>query len=251
MSVGSVSTIWRYPVSGLQGEKLDQALVTRSGISGDHQYVVRTTQASKILDPISRSESVKKTGSPGLLGLAARLTGDPSGAHEVSVYSSDSLVYSSKDGNGHRLSGFLDSDVEVVPYPRIVETRVRAGRTLHLLTDSSLARMRSLYPEGDFDERRFRPNILINIGDPGGFVEDDWVGHELQLGEEVSLMVTKTNIRCKLTTLRQSGLREDEGILRTIERENANQLGVMCKVLTGGTLRVGSAVSLVHPGRTI
>jgi uncharacterized protein YcbX len=55
-----------------------------------------------------------------------------------------------------------------------VESRVRAGRTLHILTNASIEQMKRTYPAGDFDPRRFRPNILMTV-DEGltGYVEED------------------------------------------------------------------------------
>lgn len=248
MRAGAVSAIWRYPVSGLQGEKLPKCTITERGVAGDHVYALRTKTRPPILDPLTQlSSSVRTTGLPGMLELNARIEGDPLGEHLLSIFSDGTRIYSSDTVDTGDLSELLGLQVEVVSYPRIVESRVRAGRTLHLLTDASLKRMRSLYPAGDFDERRFRPNIVVRAqGD--GFVEDRWLHREVELGDEVRVFVTKSNIRCKMTTMKQAGLTEDKGILRTIERENSNRLGVMCTVAKEGSLSVGSEVSLVRPG---
>jgi uncharacterized protein YcbX len=145
-----------------------------------------------------------------------------------------------------KLSRTLGLAVELVRYPRILETRVRAGRTLHLLTNASLAKMRSFYPEGDFESTRFRPNIVVRVEEEkSGFVEEDWVGKTIKVGSSVRLRVNRPNTRCKVTTMKQGELPEDEMILRTIENRNGNRLGVMCTVETEGKLSVGDALRLM------
>lgn len=183
-----------------------------------------------------------------MLELRARLTGDAQGEHELSILAGDRELFSSNDPHLRALSSYLGREVEVARYPRIVETRVRDGRTLHLLTNSSLRKMSAFYPAGDFDARRFRPNLLVDAdGGRAGFVEEAWVKQELQVGAGPRLMVTKSNTRCKLTTLKQAGIEEDKGILQTIDRENSRNPGVMCTVLNAGMVGAGSTVTLVRP----
>jgi uncharacterized protein len=59
---------------------------------------------------------------------------------------------------------------------------------VHLLTTSTIDRRRELYPQGRFEARRFRPNIVVSTGseDPG-FVEDDWIGRTVVIGDTVRL----------------------------------------------------------------
>jgi uncharacterized protein YcbX len=246
MLLGRLAEVWRYPVSGLQGEKLTEAQVLKAGIAGDHIYVLRSRDQGKVLDPKSHSSSLAETeGLRGMLEFASTLSGHPNGEHEITIATAGRTIYSSKspDDTG-ALSEALGCRVELVRYPRIVESRVRAGRTLHLLTDSSLRQMKRMYPVGDFDVRRFRPNILVTVEDGlSGYAEEAWIGKDLDLGE-VRLRIKEANVRCRMTTMKQAGIREDVGILQTIKRENSNNLGVMCTVLGEGVVRVGDPVSL-------
>lgn len=77
-----------------------------------------------------------------------------------------------------------------------------------------------------------------------GFVESGWVGRELRLGDEVTLEITDHCPRCVMTTLAQAGLPKDNGILRTVARENDVHVGVYAKVLRGGAVREGDHVGL-------
>ena len=87
---------------------------------------------------------------------------------------------------------------------------------VHLLTTATLDRLRQAYPEGRFETRRFRPNIVVqSAAGMEGFVESDWVGHTLAIGEQVRLRITGPCPRCVMTTLPQGDLPPDAGILRT------------------------------------
>jgi uncharacterized protein YcbX len=114
---------------------------------------------------------------------------------------------------------------------------------VHLLTTATLDRLRELYPEGRFEVRRFRPNVVVACGpEARGFVEQGWVGRTLALGPEVRLHVAGPCPRCVMTTLPQADLPPDPGVLRTAARHAGGHVGVYARVLQGGTLRRGDAV---------
>ena len=116
---------------------------------------------------------------------------------------------------------------------------------VHLLTSATIDRLRDLYPAGRFEVRRFRPNIVVSTGPDGeGFVENDWVGHTIGIGDEVSLRVTGPCPRCVMTTLPQGDLPKDSGILRAAAQHNQANVGVYADVVTSGTIRRGDPVTL-------
>jgi hypothetical protein len=86
---------------------------------------------------------------------------------------------------------------------------------VHVITTNTLNRLRELYPQGRFEARRFRPNIIVAVGkgEPD-FVENSWVGLSVEIGETL-LLVTNPCARCVMTTLPQADLPQDHGILRT------------------------------------
>src|SRR3989441_11637268 len=83
---------------------------------------------------------------------------------------------------------------------------------VHLLTTATLDRLRELYPQGRFEVRRFRPNIVMQLGSgEKSFAENVWVGHTLAIGTAVRLSITSPCGRCVMTTLAQGisqGIRE-------------------------------------------
>ena len=116
---------------------------------------------------------------------------------------------------------------------------------VHVLTTASIDRLREFYPQGRFEVRRFRPDIVVEP-DSGakGFVENDWIGRTLALGDEVRLSITGPCPRCVMTTLPQGDLPRDSGILRTAAQHNQVNVGVYANVVRGGTIRRGDPVRL-------
>ena len=114
---------------------------------------------------------------------------------------------------------------------------------IHILTTATIDRLRELYPQGRFEVRRFRPNIVVEPGSgEEGFVEDDWVGKTLVIGDEVRIDISEPCPRCVMTTLPQGDLPKDPGILRTAAQHNQVNVGVYGAVLQGGTIRRGDQV---------
>jgi hypothetical protein len=127
---------------------------------------------------------------------------------------------------------------------------------LHLMTTATLARLAELHPEGDFDVRRYRPNVVVEADD-GGFVENAWVGRTVALGRgdgDPGMRVTLPTMRCIMTTLAQPtlGLDRDPSLLLTIARNNRIEIGggqwacagVYGDAVGDGTVAVGDPVSL-------
>jgi uncharacterized protein YcbX len=114
---------------------------------------------------------------------------------------------------------------------------------VHVLTTATLDRLRELYPPGRFEVRRFRPNIVVRpADDANGFVENDWIGSTVRIGDEVRLSITGPCPRCVMTTLAQGDLPKDSGILRTAARHNQVNVGVYAAVVQGGDIRRSAAV---------
>ncbi len=114
---------------------------------------------------------------------------------------------------------------------------------VHLLTTGTIDRLRELYPEGRFEARRFRPNIVVSTAEQG-FVENDWIGQTVAIGDEVRLEITGPCGRCVMTTLSQGDLPKDPGILRTAAQNNNAKVGVYAAVVAGGTIRRGDPVTV-------
>src|SRR5262249_21728904 len=95
---------------------------------------------------------------------------------------------------------------------------------VHLIATPTLDHLQRAYPDGRFDVRRFRPNIVVRSqAEP--FIENLWAGRTLALGEEVVLRITIPCPRCVDMILPQADLPHDPGILRTVAQHNMRDLG--------------------------
>jgi uncharacterized protein YcbX len=116
---------------------------------------------------------------------------------------------------------------------------------VHLLTTATLDQLRELYPQGRFEVRRFRPNIVVQMASgERSFAENVWVGHTLTIGDEVRLNIIGPCGRCVMTTLAQGDLSKDPGILRTAAQHNQVNVGVYAGVVHGGTICRGDPVRI-------
>ena len=113
---------------------------------------------------------------------------------------------------------------------------------VHLLTSSTIDRLRELYPPGRLRGSPVPPNIVVSTGseDPG-FVENNWMPYGRHRRHR-SPGHRRTMPRCVMITLSQADLPKDSGILRTAAQHNAVNVGVYASVVNGGTIRRGDAV---------
>jgi hypothetical protein len=121
-----------------------------------------------------------------------------------------------------------------------------------VITTSTLERLGEIRPESRFHERRFRMNVTVGT-ERAGFLENDWVGRDLAIGDAVRLGVALPDPRCVMTTLAQDDLPKDTDVLRTLARHNRIQVGtagqfpcagVYAVVETPGTMRVADTVAI-------
>jgi uncharacterized protein YcbX len=280
--LGDVGSLWRYPVKSMRGEEVARVEIGPDvGIGGDRAYGlvdVATGTVASAKHPRKWSR---------LLDWRADFDAAPalgSAPPPVRITLPDGMVVRSDDADvDAALSRALGCEVRLATSPprqaSLEESTLRADGTLpdelsvtplaigapagtffdfapvHLLTTATLARLETLHPAGRFALPRFRPNVVVRCDGADGFVENDWVGHELALGDEVRLCVTFTCPRCVMTTLPQQDLPSDPAILQTAARHNRvlfpllgkamPTVGVYATVVRGGRVQAGDRVRLL------
>jgi len=251
--------LWRYPVKSLQGEPLDSARVEADGLVGDRRWGIRDERTGRILTARRRPE---------LLHAAASYGDDlprvtlPDGGVAVGpgartdrllsewLSSPVSLVASTAGAPGRAefFADATDDASEAIEWTMPVSRYVDAAPVL-VLTTASLRTAAGLHPDGVWDPRRFRPNVLVDVeGD--GWVEDGWLGRPLHVGTAV-VAPTERCVRCTMVTRAQPGLGPDVDIFRTLARRHGGLFGVWSDVRTPGSVSVGDPVSLAPAGPTI
>ena len=116
---------------------------------------------------------------------------------------------------------------------------------VHLLTTASLAELRGRSGL-DADRLRFRPNLFVDTGDARGFVEFEWTGKRLRVGEAV-LAVESRTIRCSMPSRAQPsfGIAAEPRITPALVLHCKRHIGVNVRVEREGCVRAGDPVELV------
>jgi uncharacterized protein len=103
-----------------------------------------------------------------------------------------------------------------------------------LMTRASLRAMAERAPGSQFDVRRFRPNVLIDV-DGAELVEFGWVGGRVR-APNVTFSAEIPTLRCSIPTRQQGDLPADPTVLKTINAHADHCLGVYANVTSPGTL---------------
>jgi uncharacterized protein len=242
VQVGTVAALWRYPVKSMMGEELNSSDITGRGLLGDRQFAVVDRATGKI----GGAKNPRKWGNffdfraayaepprAGAMLPPVRIT-LPDGASVTTGQADLNEVLSRAFGRDVALEEAQSDksqgataeeywpDMDGLDYrDTVTDFETPAGTffdiaVMHLLTTATIDHLRALYPQGRFEARRFRPNIVISTpGEDQGFVENDWVGHTLTIGTNIRLTITEPCPRCVMITLPQGDLPKDSGILRT------------------------------------
>jgi uncharacterized protein len=269
---GLVAALWRYPVKSMLGEELNAVEVTERGLLGDRQFAV----VDPVTGKVAGAKNPRKWGN--FLDFRAAYVEPPQLGRELPAVRltlpDGTAVTSGQPDLPQILSGALGREVGfaearqagVLPgataeeyWPDMEGLDFRDTVTdfdlppgtffdiavVHLLTTATIDRLRALYPEGRFEVRRFRPNIVVSTGpDEQGFAENDWIGLTAAIGGQVRLRITGPCARCVMTTLPQGDMPKDAGILRTAAQHNQVNVGVYADVIAGGPIRRGDPVTL-------
>ncbi|NOT32962.1 MAG: MOSC domain-containing protein [Candidatus Eisenbacteria bacterium] len=282
MRVGTLSQLWRYPVKSMGGERLDTAALSLRGIPGDRGWAVFDESRSgvttaKRLPPLRAcrarypSEPDSRLGSPPaeitlpdgtmvstdsaeatlrlgeLLGRAVSLC--PLGPAGSEAAPRITAAGESPD-TIRALMGILPGEPEA-DLSAFTPERLRLLRhgnffdaySIHLITRTTLRTLSRLAPESDWDERRFRANLLVE-SDDDGYPELAWVGRRLRVGTAL-IEVVMGCPRCVMVTLPEDDLPQDHRIMRTLVRETRHTAGIYASVVEEGGVREGDPVEVL------
>lgn len=286
---GVVRGLWRYPVKSMQGEALESASLRGRGIPGDRGYAVIEVATGHVA-------SAKHPRKWAVLFACRAVYAEEPAADSplppLRITLPDGRVLETERGDADaELSRVLGRAVVLATRAAAGATR-EANRAspeaadpqapeaevireepialaapagsffdyavLHLLTTATLARLAVLHPTGRIEPRRFRPNVLVETPTGvAGFLENDWIGRDVVVGEATRLHAIDPCPRCVVTTLAQDGLPKDPGVLRTLARNSTARgatqypgvpmeavAGLYAGVLREGPARLGDAVTV-------
>jgi uncharacterized protein YcbX len=290
--VGTIGALWRFPVKSMLGEQLDAADLNEGGIVGDRAYALRDRDTGKVASAkhpklwpnlLACRAAFVEPPRPGdelppvrieladgnsvlsdaadvdavlsrFFGRNVELARAAQNGYTIDQYHPDEENY---DPDGHR-DEVVEAQLGAAFFnERGLPSAVPEGSffdlyPLSVLTTSSLDQLGELEPQSRFDVRRFRMNVIVDTP-ARGFVENEWLGHTLAIGDDVQLGVALPDPRCVMPSLAQEDLPKDSQILKALVRHNRIDVagtlypcvGVYAVAEATGTIRKDDGVSLV------
>jgi uncharacterized protein YcbX len=291
--VGTIQALWRFPVKSMLGEELDVADLGEGGVVGDRAYAVVDKETGKVasakhsklwpnllkcraafVEPPRPGDDVP----PARIELAdgTSVTSDAADVDAVLArFFGRDVELASAAQNGYTIDQYHPDEENYDPdghRDEVVEAQLGAAffnerglpsavpedsffdlYPLSVLTTSTLDRLGDLEPDSRFDVRRFRMNVIVDTPAPPGFVENEWVGRSIAIGEDVQLGVALPDPRCCMPGVEQEDLPRDPKILKALAQHNRIDVagalfpcaGVYAVAEAAGTIRRDDQVSLV------
>jgi uncharacterized protein YcbX len=260
-TIGTVESLWRYPVKSMRGEALAEVFLGFSGVYGDRFYAFRNSAARKGAPYLSASSQQQMLSFSPKFRYPERAGRPPNLVEAMSI--SPGITPANADPNDLDLDVVTPSGTTLaVDDPALIDllceglrgenhlTLVRSDRAL---TDCrpvsliSLQTVRQVEAEVDIpiDKRRFRANVYFDLASGDGFAEDELVGRRLRIGSKAEIMVLERDPRCKMISLDPETGEHNPEVFRKVAQAHDNYAGVYCAVLVEGILTVRDSIKLL------
>ncbi|HEY2716114.1 MAG TPA: MOSC N-terminal beta barrel domain-containing protein [Solirubrobacterales bacterium] len=251
-----VLALLRYPIKAMLGESLRAVEVGPAGLAGDRGWLVVDTDTGE------RIANKRGPTDPRLRACRAELLEASEERLPLRVTLPDGRVVLGTEIEP-ALSDLLERRVVLKPNMDPASGRLWATGAhhdvapLHLITTSTLGRLRRAAPSSEWDVRRFRANLLLDDGEErGDFAEDALVGGALRAPSGLEISVEIPTPRCVVPTRAHEEIPADPRILRTIVAEHRVDLGAFgsqgcagayATVSRSGRLATGERVEVRAP----
>jgi uncharacterized protein len=260
-TIGTIESLWRYPVKSMCGEQMAEAFMAFPGFYGDRCYAFKNSEARKGFPYLTARLQQQ------MLLYRPRFRHPERAATPPNLTEAMSIGPGITPANGDPRDMVLDvvtptGNVVAVDDPALVamlgeglgeENRLTLVRSDRALTDCrpvsliSLQTVRQLEGESGvpLDKRRFRANIYLDLASGRGFDEDRLVGRKLRVGPSAVVMVLERDPRCKMISLDPDTGEHDPEILRRVAGAHDACAGVYGAVLVEGILTAGDSIELI------
>src|SRR6266850_2379116 len=261
-AIGTVESLWRYPVKSMRGEEMDELFAGYGGVYGDRLFAFESSASPKgfpfftgreqrqMVRYRARFRNPEKAARPVNLSEAENLG---SGVNPISADVSE-LMIDVETPNGKT---FAIDDPALIDNLR---ANIDGNHELALLrSDKAITDCRPLSifavqtakKQGEetgvtVDKRRFRANVYVDLTSTEGFAEDKFVGRSLRIGSKVTVAVLQRDARCMMVTLDPDTAEKTPAILKAVAQAHEGMAGVYGAVLAEGIIRKGDSVELLN-----
>ena len=261
MQIGTIDSIWRYPVKGMRGEEIPHTYTAFTGLMGDrihgvvaadgdpgHPWHTGRNQEEFLLYKASYKSSVDVLLPKNLDATYSEWEPgiDPiypdADAFRVSVETPEGVTYDDIED-----PAFI-SDLEKLTGRSLrIHTTQRGQFDARPVSIFSLSAAAKLGEEigMDVDKRRFRANFYVewdNQDEP--FYEFSLVGKTLKIGDWLEVVIVERDPRCTMITLDPDTAEETPKLLQHVARNYAGDAGVFAAVLRRGRVNKGDRIIL-------
>jgi uncharacterized protein YcbX len=262
-TIGTVESLWRYPVKGMAGMEVTEVFMGFAGIYGDRCYAVRNSVARKGFPYLNGNVQQQMLAYRPHFRHPERAAKPPNLEEASSIEPGvtpanadpEDLMLDVVTPAGHKISIDDPELLQLLGQGLSENNQLRVVRSDRSLTDCrpvsliSLATVRQLESELGIplDKRRFRANIYVDLpSGQAGFAEDTLVGAQVRIGSSATLMVLERDPRCKAISLDPDTGEHNPEVLRKVVRAHDNYAGVYGAVLVEGLLRKGDPIEIIR-----
>ena len=232
MSLGNITNITRYPVKSMRGEALDAVDIDFVGLPWDRGFAFVQDGLHSPFPWFTARDcpqllQCQPILTPGEYNWPTVRVQTPEGEFDLGSpdFKAKLLEWSGK-------SASLREDYrgcQDVAYVSIISTA-----TIRTLTEAGGV---------DNDQRRFRMNFVVDIGDEP-FAENAWAGKSVRIGG-ATIAVHEPDRRCNMITLHPDTGASTPAVLKKAGELNNANAGMYCSVLVEGPVAMGDAVTVL------
>ena len=259
--IGTVESLWRYPVKSMSGEEMTKAFMGFSGFYGDRCYAFKNSAARKGFPYLSATVQAQMLRYRPQFRYPERTITPPNLIEAMSI--EPGVTPANGDPEDMILEVVTPSGAVVaVDDPALTKmlceglrgenhlTLVRSDRALTDCRPVSLIGLQTIRQvEAELgtpiDKRRFRANVYVNLASNNGFAEDELVGRRVRIGAKAEIAILERDPRCKMISLDPDTGEHNPEVLRKVVKAHANLAGVYCAVLVEGVLTKGDSIHLM------
>ncbi|WP_162463392.1 MOSC domain-containing protein [Paenibacillus psychroresistens] len=237
--IGQITELKRYPIKSFAGEVLLKAELAAYGFVGDRKYAF--IDESK--QDFARYFTARQI--PQMLQYQAEwVAGADNKSPKVQVTSPQGAIFDWNEQLLTEIQQFTTSQMsQLICEPEGSELMAVDCESVLLITDASLRELEQLWGK-PLDQRRFRSNIKVALIEDTPFIEAEWVGRKLRIGD-VELQINVECERCSMVTLDPDYIVKDGTLLEKIIKVNKQNFGVYASIIKPGMIRQGDAIYLI------
>lgn len=260
--IGTVESLWRYPVKSMRGEELDEMFAGYAGVYGDRLFAFESSANDKgfpfftgrdkreMIRYRARFRHPDKAARPANWIEAQKLSPTLT---PISASTEDLMIdVETPDGKT-----FAIDDPKLIDYLRANTdgkhelSLLRSDKAINDCCPLSIFGVQTANKLSEetgvaVDKRRFRANIYVDLKPWDGFGEDNLVGKSLRIGSNVVVQVLQRDARCMMIVLDPDTAEKTPAILKQVAQAHEGMAGVYSAVLVEGIIHKGDPVELLE-----